>query len=114
MRKIYENLDFTHVGYYQSILEEAGIPTHIKNLGASSVMGEVPFTEVYPELWVVRDEDYERALDLLKPYDTAKPDPAREAAPWVCPACGSKVDGVFTECWNCGTDKPGNDAREHA
>lgn len=109
MRKIYENADFTQVGYYQSILEEAGIPTFLKNLGASMGMGEIPFVEVYPELWVVNDEDYDRAIDVLEPYYAQHMAAAPvEAMPnWYCSACGVEVEGGFDECWKCGAMRPG-------
>ena len=65
MRKIFEHIEFARVGHYQSILEDAGIATSIKNLGASSGSGEIPFTEVFPELWVNNDDQYDRAMELL-------------------------------------------------
>ncbi|MEM7012879.1 MAG: DUF2007 domain-containing protein [Verrucomicrobiota bacterium] len=102
MRKVYENLDFTSVGYFQSILEDSGIPTHIKNLGGSGLMGEVPFTEVFPELWVVEDSDYDRAIEILKPhYDTMQ----ESHSDWKCQKCGIQVEGQFGECWKCGAER---------
>ncbi len=98
LRKIYEHIEFARVGYFQSILEAQGIPTHIKNLGASAASGEVPFMQVYPELWVVNDWEYERALQVLKPYYEVE---LPEGEPWECPACGADVDGNFGECWQC-------------
>lgn len=106
MRKIYENVDFTSVGYYQSILEEAGIPTFLKNLGSSVGMGEIPFVEVFPELWVVNDEDYDRAMSVLEPYYQPE-EPQASLPDWVCGSCGAEVDGSFGECWKCGKERPG-------
>ncbi|MFT5465058.1 MAG: hypothetical protein ACI8UO_000144 [Verrucomicrobiales bacterium] len=99
MRKIYENIDFTGVGHFESVLKEAGIETLLKNTAASSTMGEVPFTEVYPELWVLNDEDYDRALEILKPYYEVM---MENRADWVCANCKTEVEGTFGECWNCG------------
>ena len=67
MRKVYEHIDFARVGHFQSILETAGIGTHIKNLGAAAASGEIPFVQCYPELWVADDQDYDRALEVLQP-----------------------------------------------
>jgi rubrerythrin len=103
MRKIYEHYEYPRVGHFQSILEEAGIPTLIKNLDASSGAGEIPFTEVFPELWVVEDTDYDRALALLETHQP--PDPTH-LGDWVCPQCGEAVEKEFGECWNCGTLRP--------
>lgn len=54
------------VGYYRSMLEEAGIETSVKNEYAQLAAGEVPFTQVYPELWVIEESDYEAAVELIR------------------------------------------------
>lgn len=66
MRKVYEDQDMTMVGYYQTVLEEDGIATAIKNEYAQLAVGEVPFTQVYPELWVSNDYDYDAAVGLIR------------------------------------------------
>ena len=103
MRKIYENIDFTKVGFYESILKEAGIATYIKNLGASMGMGEIPFTQIFPELWVINDSDYDRAIELLEPYHNLE---SERNDDWQCPKCGADVEGSFGECWSCQTLRP--------
>ena len=102
MKKIYENLDFTRVGYFESILNEAGIETLVKNTGASGLMGEVPIGQAYPELWIVNDAAYDEALKILEPYYRAIKESAKE---WKC-ECGETIDGSFGECWNCGASAP--------
>lgn len=103
MKKIYEHIEYSRVGHFQAILEEEGIATMIKNLGASVGAGEIPFTEVFPELWVVNDEDYDRALSVLESYQPPK---IEEATDWICPTCGEEVGKEFGECWNCGRLRP--------
>jgi hypothetical protein len=66
MRKVYEDQDMTMVGYYQSLLEAEGVKTSVKNEYASLATGEIPFTQVYPELWVNDDADYQRSVDLIR------------------------------------------------
>lgn len=68
MRKIYENIDFTMVGYFQSILEAEGISTEIRNYSTSSLAGVIATGDCYPELWVVDDETYDAAVEILKPH----------------------------------------------
>ncbi|HET6592340.1 MAG TPA: DUF2007 domain-containing protein [Xanthomonadales bacterium] len=98
MIKVYENFDFSRVGQMQSLLESHGISTYIRNQYGSSVMGEVPFVEVVPQLYVLRECDVARAVELLK-LDLASEPEGRE---WVCPECGVEVEGNFTRCWKCG------------
>lgn len=104
MKMLLSHLDYTRVGHFQAILEDAGIRCFIKNANASAVMGEVPYLEVWPELWVVNDEEFEPAKAVLSEYETALQSPIPA---WRCPACDSPVDRGFGECWNCGA------AREH-
>lgn len=68
MKKIYENIDFTRVGYLQSILESAGIATLLKNAGTSSLSGLTAVGQCYPELWIVDDSDYDEAVAVLQPH----------------------------------------------
>ena len=101
MIKVFENFDFSRVGQMQSLLESHGIKTYIKNQYASSVMGEVPFVEVVPQLYVLAKEDLQRAQELLQ-LDLPDQGPAED---WVCPECGIDVEGNFTRCWKCGTGR---------
>lgn len=81
--------------------EQAGIPCTIKNQRASSLAGEVPFAEVFPELWVLRDEHFERAREMLE----EQPIVGGKGSPWICSGCGEQHDSAFTVCWKCGREK---------
>lgn len=98
MIKVYENFDFSRVGQMQSVLESNGIRTFIRNQYGSSVMGEVPFVEVVPQLFVLDDRDARRALELLQ-LERGGED---ERSDWLCPECGVDVEGTFDRCWKCG------------
>ncbi len=105
MRLVFENIDFTIVGHMKSLLDSEGIPCEIRNAGASGLAGEVPYTQVYPELWILDNLDEPRAREIIRNYretDAAAPKPPD----WTCPSCGESVDGVYAECWNCGADVP--------
>ncbi|MEO1856740.1 MAG: DUF2007 domain-containing protein [Rubritalea sp.] len=80
MRKVYEDQDMTMVGYYQSLLEDEGIQTLVKNEYASLATGEIPFTQVYPELWVTDEADYERSVDLIRSVRDSQIDGEEEKA----------------------------------
>ncbi len=64
MKKIYTDTDMIKVGYYKSVLETNDIPAYIKNEALSFMAGRIP--EVYPELWVINDTDFDKAVELLK------------------------------------------------
>lgn len=66
MIKIFEDFDITLVGYYQSVLESNNIETFMKNQFGTGGLGELPFVEVVPQLWVLNDAEVPRAIALLK------------------------------------------------
>lgn len=102
MKKIYVHIELARVGHYQSILEEHQIPSTIKNEHSAIGVGEIPFIEVWPELWVINDEDFEKATQVLKEYHDN-----REALvePWICAHCNTNIEYGFEECWSCGKMK---------
>jgi len=82
----------------KDILEQEGINCMIKNLTLSGAMGEIPSMECWPEVWVLEDEDYDRAKAIVE--DLMKTS-TEYRTPWRC-KCGEKIEGQFTDCWNCG------------
>lgn len=105
MRLIFEHIDFTVVGHMQTILGAEGIRTEIRNAGAAGLAGEVPYTQVYPELWILNNADEGRAHAIIRDYH--EKDASTSPTPdWSCPKCGEIVEGIFTECWNCGSASP--------
>jgi hypothetical protein len=99
MREVFVNQDHARVGFYKSVLDEAGIPSFIRNEMANNIT-EMPSPIFFPSLCVVHDEDYEKAMALLRPiyYE----EPARKPD-WHCSKCNQEIPGTFDSCWNCGT-----------
>jgi hypothetical protein len=98
---VFENFDFSRVGQMQSLLEAHGIKTFIRNEYGSSVVGELPFVEVVPQLFVLEKKDADRAIELLQldlPVEASGED-------WVCPECSVDVEGNFSRCWKCGANR---------
>ena len=84
----------------KSILEAEGIACFIKNERLFTAMGEIPFVECFPELWLLHDEDEPKALELLQRLAEPAQSPFDS---WICPACGETIEGQFTRCWKCGS-----------
>jgi hypothetical protein len=66
MRELFGSRDGTMVGHYQSILQQAGIPSFIRNEHAAA-LSELQGPAFYPVL-CVDEENYEIAMELLQPY----------------------------------------------
>jgi hypothetical protein len=84
------------------LLEKAKIPCMVRNEYLSMAAGEIPFTPA--ELWILNDEDYPRAKEIVNAWQNAK---MENHGPWVC-RCGETVEGQFTSCWKCGRERSGN------
>jgi len=84
-------------------LAEADIPCTIKNQRSAGLGGEIPFTEVFPELWVLQDQDYDQARQLLE-EETELPPMNQDF--WTCSGSGERHEGQFGVCWKCGQGKP--------
>jgi hypothetical protein len=98
MRDIFVNQDYTKVGHYKSLLESASIPCFIRNGISHNSVTELPSPLLFPALCVENDDDYDRAMELLK----AVHKPAESNAPdWKCPNCNETVPGTFDSCWSC-------------
>ena len=61
------------INHYKNLLASEGIATEIRNQHLGSVMGEIPFFETWPQLWVVNDLDYDRAKQLIDAVDDESP-----------------------------------------
>ena len=104
MKKVFEYPTPLEVGLFDSILQSSGISTVIKNQNLSSLAGDVPFTTVFPELWVVDDNDYDQAVALLQSFQQERLAPST-ASDWTCAHCGESVPGNFDTCWHCETPR---------
>lgn len=72
MKQVLSSPDSAQIGLAQSILDAAGIACEVRNDAVSQAMWGMPFI---PELWVLRDQDYDEARRLVLstgPADAAK------------------------------------------
>lgn len=78
-------------------LSSLGIATHILNANAAGALGELPFTQAQPEIWVDDDSQAGRAREALAALRDAPP-----RAENTCAHCGEINPGNFLSCWQCG------------
>lgn len=97
MKLLYSSPNVLIVNHLRNLLEGEGIACSLKNEFLYSGAGEIPPTEIWPELWV--DEGgFEMAKALLDDSFADKSNLPR----WQCKRCGEWVEGQFAACWNCG------------
>ena len=84
---------------FKNMLAEEGVDCLVKNDRLSAAIGEIPFVECFPELWVIDDEIFPRARLLLDGWLTQDTD--ADAPPWFCENCGEQSMPQFAACWKC-------------
>ncbi|MEM8560879.1 MAG: DUF2007 domain-containing protein [Pseudomonadota bacterium] len=100
MKLVHTHPSHIVVAQARSALELAGIACVIRHEYASGAMGELAPIDVWPELWVIRDRDHERAQLLV---DQSRAEISE--ADWQCPQCGRECPATFDVCWHCATDR---------
>ncbi len=99
MKKVTSSGSIVTISHYKNLLQSEGIEAFLKNEHLGSIVGEIPFQEVWPELWVKNDLDYDRALQLIDSDRLLAESPAEN---WRCSSCGEDNEGQFAACWSCG------------
>ena len=101
MKRVYTAESVVQVMHVKNVLAAEGIRAELRNDRLGGVIGEIPFLETWPELWVA-ELDFERAQELI---EQELHGPGLQEPPWKCRACGEEIEGQFMECWNCGADR---------
>jgi hypothetical protein len=99
MKKLTSSESLITINHFKNVLESEGIPCQLRNEFLGGIAGEMPLQEVWPELWVVNDLDFDRAKQLI---DAAIADESPRDS-WKCRRCGEINEGQFAACWNCET-----------
>ncbi len=97
MVRLYAAANLQEAQIIAGMLSNAGIETQIFNQHSQGALGEIPFGETYPEIWLADARDLGLAQKLLSAYE--RPTDTTEAA---CSQCGESNPVNFSLCWHCG------------
>ncbi len=124
---IYSNRDFLHVDSLQGALKSHGIACEIRT-SRSSPLTNRPWSV----LWILDASQTEQARQIVQAAldDKARQDevgvaqalesdreggidrgleandePSQGSPSWTCPQCREDVEGQFSVCWNCGSER---------
>ena len=103
MIKVFTAPALPEVELLRSVLENANIGCVVRNEYLTIPRGDLPFTDTWPELWVLDDRDRAQAEVIIAQAQTGD---ESATAQWICPGCGEAIDGQFSSCWNCETERP--------
>lgn len=98
MKKLYSANNLIEAQMIVALLEHAYIPAKLFNTHAQGGVGEIPFTHAYPEVWIMHDDDLEKARSIIDTYESAPVEEGHVS----CPACGEQNPRNFQLCWQCG------------
>ena len=99
MKKLVINENPFILANFKEILEKTGIQCTIRNEFASSGSGELPHFDLWPELWVLEDKDWEQAQAVLAEIAETSD------AEWTCNFCQENNADSFDCCWNCRNER---------
>lgn len=101
MRVLMQCLSLVEAQHCVNLLLSAGIRAEVRNAFLAGAVGEIPFIEAGPQVWIDERQDPESARAILAEARQADTRP-----PWQCANCGEMIEGQFTSCWNCGEVRP--------
>ncbi len=86
-----------HATHTANVLRAAGVACEVRNTALAGAIGDIPWLECAPQVWILRDGDEALARTLLE--ELAQPVPGGS---WRCSRCGESLEPQFAACWNCG------------
>jgi hypothetical protein len=104
MERVYTAQDIMIVGHLEAVLQGHRVDCVVKNRFLTGGAGELPPTDVWPEIWVT-EADAPRAREIIA---GVLAEDGQVGPDWNCPDCGERVEGQFAECWNCQASAPEN------
>jgi ribosomal protein L40E len=96
MRRLFLASDLIEAHLLEAMLQERGIQSFIKNQDLQSGVGELPFVEMWPEVWLNHETDFDIAQIVLNELMSK-----RQSDGWCCLQCHERNPGTFELCWRC-------------
>jgi hypothetical protein len=97
MQRLYSAANLPEAHLVRGLLMAAGIEARVLNEYASGALGELPFAEVAPSVWIEQDRDLVRARQLITSYEQT----TTTSGVTYCRACGEESPHDFAVCWKC-------------
>lgn len=99
MEKFYSDYNQVKVRQIKALLDNANIPSFIKNEFIQGASGEIPPHETLPEIWLMDGEWRVKAQSIV---DELEEEIANASdIDWQCETCSESNEGQFMICWQC-------------
>jgi len=80
----------------RNVLINHGFDVALNNEFASSASGGLAPFDTWPEVWLLKDDDFDNAKKIIESISYN----SKQAA-WECKKCQEKNDESFDYCWKC-------------
>lgn len=101
MIRIFTDSNTLTVFNLKNLLEHQNIKCIVRNDGLNSAAGELPPTDLWPEIWLERERDIEKAKKIIE--EAIEGD--IKATSWFCFECNETNEPAFEICWKCGHER---------
>jgi hypothetical protein len=109
MKRVYIAMNPTDAYLLKGLLESEGVKAVVQGEFLWTTRGEGPITtDTAPSVWVTDDTDFERAMEIVREFQSSEGMSGPENKEWKCNNCNEINEGQFTECWHCGTSRIGS------
>lgn len=96
MKKLYIANDLIEARLLDSILKSHRLSSVVRNESLQGGIGELPYVEIWPEIWIKNLNDWDAAKELLSGFTKINPE-----EDWKCLNCRETNPGSFQTCWSC-------------
>jgi hypothetical protein len=83
--------------HYANVLRAGGFACEVRRAALYGAVGDIPWHECSPEIWLCNDLDETMARRLLEELSSPS-----VGEPWRCAGCGEQLEPQFAACWQCG------------
>lgn len=101
MKLLLHCMDLVEAHHRANLLRSAGIRAEVRNTFLGGAVGDIPFIEAGPQVWIDERENAAVARAIIDEVEHA---PVQAA--WRCEACDELIEGQFAQCWHCGATRP--------
>ena len=98
MLRVYQAANLPQAHLLAGLLRHAGIAVRVFNENAQGGLGDLPFSETYPEIWIENAADLTRAKRIIANFEGAPV----ETGTLHCRSCNEENPANFELCWKCG------------
>jgi hypothetical protein len=102
VKRVYASGSLIDAGHARNLLEAEGIRCLIKNEALGGGLGDIPFLDCAPEVWVLDDaraDQARRVLNTALHLSTT----LEQHGSWHCAHCGESNEAQFAACFRCGS-----------